>query len=120
LSYEIIGACFDVYNEIGGKHKERFLEKAVAASFKDRGLAFKEQIPFQLKFKEVIVGKYIFDFVVKDLIAVELKSSGRFRKQDFEQIKRYLNNSSLPLGLLIRFSDEGVTFQRILNQKTIS
>ncbi len=114
LSYEIIGSCFDVYHEIGGKHKELYLQRAIAVAFSKKGLLFKQQVVIPLTYQGVKVGKYILDFIVGDSVVVELKSSGKFRKQDYEQTKQYLINSGLSLGLLIRFSEDGVTYQRIL------
>jgi hypothetical protein len=45
---------------------------------------------------------------------LELKTSGRFTKADFEQVKSYLGAVNLPLGILARFSRDGVTFHRVL------
>lgn len=117
LSFEIIGACFDVYKEIGGQHKEKYLQKALMVAFKKRGLAFKREVCVPLKFQNVVIGKYVFDFIVNDLVVVEIKSSGQFKTSDFEQVKQYLANSKAELGLLIRFSEKGVNHQRILKPK---
>jgi GxxExxY protein len=120
LSYEIVGACFDVFKEIGGQHKERYLQKALMVAFGKRDLKFKREVSIPLKYQEVVVGKYILDFIVEDTVVVEIKSSGQFKTSDFEQIKQYLANTKTELGLLIRFSEKGVTYQRILKPKIIN
>lgn len=107
--------CFDVYNEIGGEHKENYIQKALSVAFKNNGLKITEQISVPLNYQGVKVGKYILDFVVENSIAIELKALGRFKKQDFIQLQRYLENSGLKLGILVRFSPEGVVFHRIIS-----
>ena|SRR3989338_4178453 len=114
LSYQIVGACFDAYNEIGSGHKEKYYQKAVAVHLKLRSFKFKEQASFPIMVKEQAIGNYFFDFVVDDSVVVELKVGRRYRKQDYEQIKRYLSHSKIGLGLLVRFDESGVTFQRVL------
>lgn len=93
LSYKIIGACFDVYKEVGGQHKEQYLQKALCVAFEKRGLLFKREVCIPLKYQNVVVGKYILDFIVNDLIVVEIKSSGQYKTSDFNQIKQYLANT---------------------------
>ncbi|MFH1252732.1 MAG: GxxExxY protein, partial [Candidatus Uhrbacteria bacterium] len=115
LSYKIVGLCFDVYNEIGGDHKEIYIQKALSVAFKKAGLKIKEQILVPLEYQGVKVGKYILDFIINDSIVVELKVSGRFKKQDFDQLSKYLKNSGLKLGILVRFSPEGVVFHRVVS-----
>jgi len=117
LSYEIVGACFDVFKEIGGQHKEKYLQRALVIAFEKRGLKFKREVSIPLKFQEIVIGKYVLDFIVNDIVVVEIKSSGQFKTSDFEQIKQYLANTQTELGLLIRFSEKGVTYQRILKPK---
>jgi len=34
--YRIIGICFEVYNEIGYSHKEKFYQEAIAKCFIDK------------------------------------------------------------------------------------
>jgi len=89
-------------------------------AFEKRGLSFKREVSIPLKYQGVTVGKYILDFIVNDLVVVEIKSAGNFKKQDFEQIKQYLANSKSELGLLIRFSADDVKYQRILKPKNKS
>ncbi len=115
LSYKIVGLCFDVYNEIGGDHKENYIQRALSVAFKNEGLKIREQISVPLEYQGVKVGKYILDFIIDDLIVVELKVSGRFKKQDFDQLSKYLKNSGLKLGILVRFSSEGVVFHRVVS-----
>lgn len=42
LCYTIVGILFEVYNNLGPGHKEKFYQKAVAIALKDVELSFKE------------------------------------------------------------------------------
>ena len=114
LSYTLVGKSFEVYNQLGSGHKEKIYQQAFAEALSKAGLKFGEQIYCPIYFGNKIVGKYYLDFLVNDLVVVELKVGRRYRKQDYEQIKRYLSHSKIGLGLLVRFDESGVTFQRVL------
>lgn len=115
LSYKIIGCAFDVYNEIGGGHKELVYHKALLVAFKNAGLNVKNELPYSVKFQNVSVGKNYFDFLVEEKIVIEIKSADRFTKANFDQLTNYLVVSNLKLGLLISFGRTAVKHTRVLN-----
>jgi GxxExxY protein len=115
LSYTIIGILFEVYNNFGPGHKEKYYQKAVAASLKEAGLSFKEQVYSPIIFKERNIGKYYLDFLIENKIVLETKSGEKFLKQNISQIYSYLKIENLKLGILANFTKEGLKFKRILN-----
>lgn len=119
LSYKIIGCAYEVFNELGGDHKEIVYQRAMAVSLKEKGLGFTEQHYYPVKFKDVVVAKNFFDFYVDDKVVVELKSASRFTKQNYEQVLNYLNISGIKLALLISFGKEEVRCKRVVNFKAM-
>lgn len=119
LSYKIIGCAYDVFNSIGGGHKEAVYQKAMNIALKEKNLVVKEQHYYPVKYKNEVVGKNYFDFFVEDKIIVELKSLGRFSKANYDQALNYLNVSNLKLALLISFGTEEVRCKRVVNFQTI-
>lgn len=115
LSYKIVGCAFEVYNELGSGFPEKYYQKALAIELKSKQIVFSEQIYFPLEFKNELVGKNYFDFLVEDNIVVELKRGNHFSKSHFDQLLRYLKVSNKKLGLLINIASEGVQEKRILN-----
>ena len=115
LSYKIVGCAFEAYNEIGAGHKEKVSQKAFGICLRNTGLNVKEQLPYPVEFKESIVGKNYFDFLVNDLVVVEIKTADRFTKSHFEQLQNYLVVSRLKLGILVSFGRSEVKFKRVLN-----
>lgn len=115
LSYKIIGCAFDVYNSLGSGHHEKYYQRALAEAFSKQNLNFRQQISFSLKYKEKIIGRNILDFLVEDVIVVEIKKGERFSKTHIDQVMEYLKISNLKLAILINFSTQGVVFRRIVN-----
>ena len=115
LSYDIVGCAYEVYNELGPGHLEKYYQNALKTSFKLKGLSFQEQLYQPLKFKGEVIGKTFFDFVIDDKIVVELKRAERYSKAHLDQVLNYLKISDLKLALLFNFSDREVSFKRVLN-----
>jgi len=115
LSYKIIGLLFEVSNEIGSGCLEKYYQKAIALSFEEAGLKFKEQVYVPFTFKNIKIGRCFLDFLVEDKIVLELKTSDRFSRQDIEQIYSYLKINNLNLGILASFTSHGLKSKRILN-----
>ena len=120
LSYKIIGCSFDVFNSIGGGHKEIVYQKAMSIALKETGLNYTEQLYYPVKYNDIVIGKIFFDFCVEEKIVVELNSAGRFTKANYDQVLNYLNVSNLKLALLISFGNEEVRCKRVINFKTIN
>ena len=106
LSYKIVGCAFDVFNEIGGGHKELTFHNALEVSFNSKSILFKEQLYYSVKFRNQTAGKNFFDFLVDDKIVVEIKSADRFVKAHFDQLLNYLVVSDLKLGILTHSAEQ--------------
>lgn len=115
LSYKIIGSAFDVYNELGGGHQEKYYQRSLAESFLKNNLNFKEQLSCPITYNGKIIGRRFLDFLVEDKIIVELKKGVRFSKSHIDQVLEYLKINGLKLAILITFGNEGVIFKRIVN-----
>jgi len=115
LSYRIIGCAFDVYNELGAGHLERYYQNALKVAFKKEGLRFDEQVYYPLLYKNELVGKGYLDFCIEDKIIVEIKKGNKFSKKHIDQVLEYLKTGKLELGILINFGSSSVAFRRIVN-----
>lgn len=114
ISYKIVGACFDVFNEIGPEQKEKFYQKGLRICLKEKDLKFKEQVFLPVFCKGRKIGSQFLDFLVEEQVVVELKVGNSFKRQDFQQVKAYLIEFDKPLGILVRFGKDGVVSCRIL------
>ncbi len=115
LSYQIVGALFDVANEIGSGHLERVYQRAVAKALHQRKLSFVEQVPFDIRFDGEKVGDYILDFLIEGKVVLELKQGDRFKRANLDQVVAYLKATGCKLALLANFTSQGVKFRRLVN-----
>jgi GxxExxY protein len=115
LSYKIVGCAYEVYNELGFGHAEKIYQKALGLAFKNAGLSFKEQVFTPLKFKDEVIGKQYFDFLIEGIVIVEIKKNAYFSKANIDQVNQYLTSSNLELAILINFTAKEVVYKRLVN-----
>lgn len=115
LSYKIMGCAYDVYNELGPGHHEKYYQKAMALLMKERNINFIEQLYGPLKMKDTVVGKLFFDFFVEDKIVVEIKKGNNYSKRHIDQVLEYLKSNDIKLAIIINFGSDKVHSKRIIN-----
>ncbi|MCD6149323.1 GxxExxY protein [bacterium] len=117
LSYEIVGALYEVYNSIGGGYQEKYYQRALAKEFSGRKIKFRKQLPVNLKYKESDIGRYYLDFFIENKIILEIKAASKFYYRDVRQVLGYLKAKELDLGILACFGRSGLIYKRILRGK---
>ena len=104
LIYEVIGACFEVYNTLGPGLLESVYEKALVHECRLRGLNVKSQIPVEIVYKSAVVGDDLrLDLLVEDKLVIELKSVESLLPVHFKQIRTYMRLLNKSVGLLVNF-----------------
>lgn len=68
-------------------------------------------------YKEEQVGTRRVDFLVENLISVELKAILQIEDVHFAQAINYLEAYNLEIGLLINFGETSSKFKRLTNKK---
>lgn len=116
LSYKLVGLAYNVFNELGHGHLEKIYQKAYAKELKEANIIFKEQAPYQVIYKEEVIGNNYLDFLIEDKVIIELKRSDFHSKKYIDQISNYIKVSNLQLALLINFTSNGVRIKRIVNE----
>ncbi|MBU1862058.1 MAG: GxxExxY protein [Candidatus Omnitrophica bacterium] len=119
-SYQIRGACFNVWNSFGSAFKETVVEKALAKEFKERGLKFDRQKRLGIFYKDEKVGVYVPDFIVEDKIIVEIKVKPLLLQEDKRQFWYYLRGSQYRLGFLVNFGSKKIEIMRRIYDKARS
>ena len=115
LSYKIVGVLFEVFNELGYGYKEIHYQRAISKLFKDLGVTFQEQVQTSIQCKDQNVGSYYFDFLIENIIVLEIKKGDYFSRHNIEQVLNYLKSRNFKLGILANFTSDGVKFKRIVN-----
>lgn len=117
LSYQVVGGCFDVYNELGYGHREKYYHRALAKSFEKLTLSFQREKKVNLQFKGEKVGKQFVDFLIEGKLILEVKTYPYFKVKNshYKQTLGYLKALECKLAILVYFTKEGVKFKRIVN-----
>ena len=74
LTEEIIGAFYEVYNELGFGYLEKVYQNALYFELIDRGLRVEAKHLVKVFYKGKLVGDYFPDLIVNDLVILELKA----------------------------------------------
>lgn len=115
LSYKLVGLTYEIFNKIGSELKEKIYGNAFEELLKREKLKFNREVYYPLKINDKVIGRNYFDFLVEDKIVIELKSGSQKYKEACNQLFEYLKSSNLKLGLIIRFTKDGVKVKRIPN-----
>jgi len=117
ISYKIRGACFNVFNKLGGGIKENIIARALTQELKNQNLKVETQIRIDIIYNNEKIGVYIPDLVVNGKIILELKSKPFITKEDEKQFWGYLKGSNYLLGFLINFSSKKLIIKRFVHTK---
>lgn len=103
-TYQIIGACFTVYNTMGNGFLESVYQECLELEFKKSNIPFQSQKELELFYDGILLKhKYVTDFICYDSIIVEIKATDSIADEHRGQILNYLNIAKFSVGLLINF-----------------
>ena len=103
-SYRIIGACFEVYKEMGCGFLEAVYQECLGIEFLARDILFTPQYELRLSYKgRPLKQTYVPDFMCFDKIVVEIKAVAALTDLHRAQLQNYLKATGYKLGLLANF-----------------
>ena len=109
LTYEIRGAIFDVYNELGPGLLESVYEEALVFELKERGLKVERQMEVPIRYKgNELKTPLRLDLLIENMIIVELKSVEEMKPVFAKQLLTYLRLLDKRVGLLVNFSSNNI------------
>lgn len=116
ITQRILGACFDVSNELGCGFLESVYARAVMIALNDVGLNAKSQVPLKVMFRKQVVGDFCPDILVEDEVIVELKAVKALAPEHVAQVLNYLKATGLKVGLLVNFGTSKIEYRRLNNK----
>src|SRR5271157_5571921 len=99
----VIGAFYDVYNELGHGFLESVYREALACELASKGLRAEREKAVKVQFRNQIVGVFRTDLVVEDAVIVELKCARTIDRMHEAQLLNYLKATDYEVGLLLNF-----------------
>jgi len=114
LTERVLGAVFEVSNTLGAGFLEKVYERALLRELNLRGIAATAQAPFNITYKGYSIGEYCADFLIEDILVVELKCTDRLANEHIAQCLNYLKVSGRTICLLVNFQKPQVEWKRIV------
>ena len=113
LTKEIIGIYYDVYNELGYGFLERVYQNAMLIELKKRGYQVEINKKLIVYYKKEVVGEYIPDIIVNDLVILKLKTVEYLIEVHESQILNYLKATECEIGLVLNFGKDPQFIRKI-------
>ena len=105
LSGRVVDCCFQVYSQLGPGLLEKVYGDCLSREFSLSGIACLREYPVSVNYKGVMVSEACrIDFLVEDLLVVELKAVEQLLPVHTAQVMTYLKLLKRDTGLLINFN----------------
>lgn len=118
ITYEIRGAIYEVYKDLGPGLLESVYEEALAYELSQRGFKVERQKPVPVLYKgNVLKTELRLDLLVEDCVIIELKSVEEMKKVFAKQLLTYLRLMNKRVGLLVNFNTDNIltSITRVIN-----
>lgn len=116
ISYKIIGALYDSYNNLSGDYHEKYYHRAIEKYLQKRKVSFTREFPINLEIESQKIGHHFIDFLVEKKIVLEIKRGDKINLRDNKQVLMYLKTLNLKLGILAYFGSEKILIKRLINK----
>jgi GxxExxY protein len=103
LTDVVIGAFYDVYNELGHGFLESVYREAMIVALTQKGLLVEREKSVQVRFRGEVVGLFRTDLVVDNSVIVELKCARTIDSNHEAQLLNYMKATQYEVGLLLNF-----------------
>ena len=113
LSRSVIGAFYDVYNELGFGFREYIYALALERELLSRGHRVAREVDVIVYYREEPLTWQTLDMIVDERLALELKAAEVLHPNSAQQLFSYLRSTELQVGLLLHFG-RAAKFQRVI------
>lgn len=117
LSYKITGILFAVHNELGRFCNEKQYADLAERYFGKFNVQYEREKILPESFSGEQRGRNKIDFLVEDKIIFEIKAVRVVGREEYYQIRRYLQAANKKLGILVNFREKYLRPRRILNSQ---
>jgi GxxExxY protein len=107
-----------VHNTLGNGFQEVIYQRCLAIELEKAGLHFVREMEQAIYYEGINVGTRRADFVVENLVMVELKALVNLEDVHLAQAKNYVVAYNFSVGLLINFGAASLQFKKVFNPKT--
>jgi GxxExxY protein len=114
-TYEIIGLCMEVHNNLGAGFLEVVYKDALEYEFQLRNIPYQREKEYTVNYKGVILPhKFFADFVVFNTIIFEVKCTSCIANEHVAQAINYLKVSKNRVALVVNFGEVRLNYKRLI------
>lgn len=117
LTAQIISCAMEVHKILGNGFQEVIYQRALSEEMSLRGIEFEREVEMDIFYKNTHIGARRVDFLIHQVICVEIKALSKLENVHLAQAINYLEAFKLEVGLLINFGGSSLEFKRLENKK---
>ncbi len=115
LSYELCGILYKTHDILGRYALEKQYGDLIEKFLIEKNIAYEREKLISKTGDDINRA----DFIIENKIILELKVRPIITREDYYQVKRYLEFSDLFLGILVNFRHHYLKPKRIINSKYV-
>ena len=112
LTESIIGCAMAVHRALGPGFLESVYQNALAHEMRKQGLGVACERRIQVEYDGVVVGDFIADMLVDEVVVIENKAVQALNTAHEVQLVNYLTATGIEIGLLINFGASSLQVKR--------
>jgi len=117
ITEKIIKCAFKVHGTLGNGFQEVIYQRAMEIEMRNQELNFSREFEMPIYYEGIQIGTRRVDFLVEEIISVELKAVTHLESVHLAQAMNYLEAYNLEVGLLINFGTNSLEVKRLTNRK---
>ncbi len=119
VTEKVIGASMKIHRYLGNGFREVIYQRCLEIELLKSGLEFEREKEQRIFYEGACVGTRRVDFLIEDVILIELKAVINLENVHLAQAINYLEAFNLEVGLLINFGATSLQFKRLQNKKKL-
>jgi len=114
-SYQIIGKCMEVHNNLGAGFLEIVYKDALEYEFRKANIEYEREKVYEVNYKGIILPhRFYADFIVNTNIILEVKAISGISDEFVAQAINYLKVSKNKLALIVNFGELKLNYKRVV------
>jgi GxxExxY protein len=113
LTGKILGTFFQLHKEMGYGFSEKVYQAALALILEEFGMKVLQQVPLRVYFHGKVVGEYVADMLINNVVLLELKAVEKLNSAHDAQLLNYLKATEIEVGLLLNFGPQAEFHRKI-------
>lgn len=113
VTHQVIGAFFEVYNDLGFGFLEHVYSLALERELVSRGLRVAREVSIPIRYKGDVLTSQRIDLIVEERVVVEIKSTYVMPPAARRHTLNYLRATNLEVALLLHFGPEARFFRMV-------